>query len=274
MQYWGVRGSIPSPGPSTVRYGGNTTCLSVHCGEQLFIIDAGSGIRPLGSALLATGRPIAATVLFSHLHWDHIQGFPFFMPAFTEGNKIRIWSAQRADTSLIEVLKGQMAQPTFPVTLEEMAADITFHEMHRGEIMEFGNVTVRTAPLNHPGGATAFRFEYRGRSFVHASDHEHQAELHAPLLELAHGADYLSYDSTYTTAEYEGGDGQLAHEGWGHSTWAEAIRMANRAQVGMLVLFHHDPDHTDDIMDGIVAEAQAIRANTIAAKEGLVLGLL
>jgi len=271
VRFWGVRGSSPTPGPATVRYGGNTTCIEVRCGQELFIIDLGSGMRPLGRALLREAEPIRATVLVTHLHWDHIQGFPFFSPAFQPGATLDFWSEQRIDTSLIEVLMGQMAQPTFPIGLDAMGANITFHELHRGETFQVGEVTVTTAPLNHPGGSTAYRLDYRGRSYVHASDHEHEAELHQPLVQLARGATCMTYDSTYTDAEYCGASDGHSHVGWGHSTWEEAIKMADAADLETLVLFHHDPEHSDEQLDQIGASARAIRPGTLVAREGMVI---
>lgn len=276
VRYWGVRGSIPSPGPDTVRYGGNTTCIEIQCGGERIIIDAGSGIRRLGNALAADGGPVRATFLFSHLHWDHIQGFPFFTPYFTPGNRFDIWAAERVGGSLLDVLRGQMAQPTFPISLDAMPAELIFHEISAGASFRVGeHVEVHTAGLNHPGGATAFRIEYRGRAFVHASDHEHQGAVpHAPLVALARGADAMCYDATYTDAEYSGADGQGGHEGWGHSTWQEAVRVAAAADVGRLILFHHDPSHTDATLDLIGAEAARARPGTVVAREGMEVDLL
>jgi len=257
-----------------VRYGGNTTCLSVRCGDELIIIDAGSGIRNLGNTLMATGQPVRATMLFSHLHWDHIQGYPFFSPAFTAGNHFDIWADHLLEGDLLEVLRGQMAQPTFPVSLDSMGAENVFHELGPAGSFRLGDdIHVRSAPLNHPGGASAWRIDYRGHSFVHASDHEHTETLHEPLLELARGADYLSYDSTYTDAEYCGEVGQ-GHVGWGHSTWQQAIVMAQAAEVKALMITHHDPDRTDDQLDEIGEFARAKMPTARIAREGLILDLL
>ena len=274
VRFWGVRGSIPTPGPSTVRYGGNTTCLEIRCGGELIIIDAGSGLRELGLVLAAGPQPVRATFLFTHHHWDHIQGFPFFGPAFVPQNRFDLWSEQRIRASLVDALRGQMAQPTFPIGLGDMGADMAYHEVHPGGAFQIGPVQVRTAPLNHPGGCTAYRLEYGGCSYVHACDHEHTEDLHAPLLDLARGADWLLFDSTYTDAEYRGDVGGVSHVGWGHSTWQEAVRMAEGASVQNLILFHHDPSHTDDLLDAIGEEARRRFPRTVVAHEGLVLDLL
>ena len=273
VRYWGVRGSCPTPGPDTVRYGGNTSCVEVRCGDEVLILDAGSGLRALGVSLRQEMNPVRATMLFTHLHWDHIQGFPFFMPAFIAGNELHIYGEERTNMSLLDVLRGQQMQPTFPVSLDDMGATMHFHALPRGGSFDIGEIRVTTAPLHHPGEATAYRIDYRGRSFVHASDHEHQGELHRPLVELARGADVLSYDATYTNAEYLGERG-MSHVGWGHSTWEEAVKMAHAAAVRQLVLFHHDPEHSDDQMDGIGHSARERFANTVVAYEGMVIDLL
>ena len=274
VRYWGVRGSIPVPGPDTVRYGGNTTCIEVRCGDELMIIDAGSGIRVLGNHLVDSPDPVKATILFSHLHWDHILGFPFFTPAFTPGTTLGIYCDRRPVGNLKEVMRGQMAEPTFPVSLDSMGAEIDFHEFSQGDTLRLGDCVVKTAALNHPGGATGFRFEYKGKVFVHASDHEHlPTGFWQPLVDLARGADYFSVDSTYTDAEYHGTDGGLGHIGWGHSTWQENVKLANEAGVGELILFHHEPNHTDDDMDLIGALAKEQRPATRVAREGMVIDL-
>lgn len=258
-----------------MKYGGNTTCISVQCGDQTIIIDAGSGIRPLGRWLEKRGGAVDATMLFTHLHWDHIQGYPFFRPAFVKGNHFDLWSDRSIDGDLLTVLKRQFAMPTFPVSVDDLKATHAFHHVDQGGSFEIGDqVTVRTAPLNHPGGATAYRIDYGGRSFVHASDHEHTEAIWEPLRELAEGADFLSYDSTYTDEEYRGVNGADSHVGWGHSTWQEAVRMAKAAQVKCLVLTHHDPDHSDEQLDEIGAAARALMSNVRVAHEGMALNLL
>jgi phosphoribosyl 1,2-cyclic phosphodiesterase len=270
IRYWGVRGSIATPGPGTLRYGGNTSCVEIRCGDQRFVLDAGTGIRGLGDQLLATGDPVRLTLLFSHLHWDHIQGLPFFLPAYQDSTELTIGCARREGVRLHDVLENQMTYPTSPVEFDEVCtATFNLLEFDAGETLTFGDVTVRTALLNHPGQATAYRFEYKGASFVHATDHEHGNEvIDAGLVALAQGADYLSYDSSYTEEEYAGVRGQ-AHIGWGHSTWEEAVKVAQRAEVRHLVLFHHDPAHNDDQMDAIHAQAKERFPQTVVAREGM-----
>lgn len=271
VRFWGVRGSIATPGPETARYGGNTTCIEVRVAGHLIIIDCGTGMRPLGNRLAATGEPIEATVLVSHMHLDHILGFPFFSPAFSKRNRFAFYSEPRVFKGLRAVLSEQMADPTFPIGLDHMGAQFRFHEINAGDSFSIGPVRVRTAPLNHPGGATAYRIEHGGHAFVHASDHEHLSALHAPLVELARGADVLSLDATYTDDEYHGDGTSSSHVGWGHSTWQEGCRLADAAGVKRHVLFHHDPSHTDDLLDEIGVLAGARRAGTLVAREGMVI---
>ncbi len=279
VRYWGVRGSIATPGPETARYGGNTSCVEVQCGDQVLILDGGTGIRLLGNDLLKRAKAradvVRATILFTHLHWDHIQGFPFFAPAFVRGTELDFWSEHRIEVTLFDVLRGHMAQPTFPVNMDDMAATMRFHVVERDGSFDLGPVHVRTAPLNHPGGATAYRIEYAGKSFVHATDHEHPADgsIWEPLRKLADGANVLDYDATYTNGEYHGDRG-MSHVGWGHSTWQEAVRMAQAAKVRRLVIFHHDPDHSDEQLDRIAVEAKEGHGDTVVAYEGLELDLL
>ncbi|MBP2293903.1 MBL fold metallo-hydrolase [Azospirillum rugosum] len=271
-RFWGVRGSIASPGPDTLRYGGNTPCVEVRCGDALLILDAGTGIRPLGEALVreALVRQGATDIdlLLTHSHLDHICGLPFFAPAFHAGSRLRISAGHlEPGRTIRSVLQCMMASPLFPVPVEIFRADCSFHDFVAGETLHpKPGVTVRTGRLNHPDGATGYRVEFAGRSLCYVTDTEHPAEgRDAAVVELARGADLLIYDSTYTDAEYP------AHAGWGHSTWQEALRVAEAAGVGRAVIFHHDPKRTDDELDAIAAAAEAARPGTIVAREGMVL---
>jgi phosphoribosyl 1,2-cyclic phosphodiesterase len=255
VRFWGVRGSIATPGPTTVRYGGNTPCLEVRAGQRLIILDCGTGLRGLGNALMAERRPIDADIFFSHMHWDHIQGFPFFTPAFIPGNAFRIYGQNKGEQSVRAVLEGQMTDPNFPVPLSIMRSALSFHAITAGDVVELGDVRVVTTPLNHPGGCLGIRIEYAGGAFVYATDTEHDASgatLDEHLVELARGADALVYDAMYTDEEYQRGK-----IGWGHSTYSEALRIARAARVRRLYLFHHDPTHDDDYLDNRLAEARA-----------------
>ena len=268
IRFWGVRGSIPTPGPETVRYGGNTSCVEVRCGEQVIILDAGSGIKKLGIELNKEA-PIEATILLSHFHWDHIQGFPFFQPGFQPHNKFCIYAARKLNTTLERLMQGQMMYPNFPVSLGEMGAKMKFTELIPGEnTIPREDVEIKTAACNHPGEALAFKISYGGASVVYATDTEHYSCIDASLLKLSKGADYLIYDAAYTPEEYCGETGS-SKVGWGHSTWKEGVKLAKAADIGKLILFHHDPEHDDDFVSEIERQAKEALPGTMAAYEGL-----
>jgi phosphoribosyl 1,2-cyclic phosphodiesterase len=275
--FHGVRGSIATAGEATRRYGGNTSCVSVEVDGAPLIFDAGTGIRKLGSDLArASGiSPIAVNLFFSHLHWDHIQGFPFFGPAYVPGNRVDVWHARTgADAPLIrDVLAEQMRPPTFPVALEAMRAELVFHEVDPGQIIRVGDARLRHTPVDHPNGCVAWRVDHRGRSVVYATDLEHDAE-HPPadLIELCRGADLLIYDAMYTPEEYAGIGGP-SRRGWGHGTFESGAAVAEAAGVNTLCLFHHDPAHDDGFMDVLAARARRRFASTIVAAEGMVIDL-
>jgi len=261
VRFWGVRGSIPVTGPTTLRYGGNTSCVELVAGDEHVIIDAGTGIRALGATL---EPPLSLKMIFSHLHWDHIQGFPFFRPLYSKDASIEMYSGHKAEGSLVTVLEGQMQEPNFPVSLRGLPARLGFMEIHPGdEVLEFGELRVRTIHLHHPNGSMGMRFEYRGRSFVHLTDHEHNDEFDAAVTSFAAGADLLCIDTMFTPEDYPG------HVGWGHSHWGHAVDICERTGVERLVLFHHNPDYDDDKLDGIHAAVSARCPGAIMAREGL-----
>jgi phosphoribosyl 1,2-cyclic phosphodiesterase len=267
VRFWGVRGSIACPGPDTVRYGGNTACVEIRCGKHLLIMDGGTGLRELGCALLKNGA-IDADLFYTHTHFDHICGLPFFAPAYVRGNKIRLWAGHLLPEHGIEdVLCGMMMAPLFPVPMSLLNTQVSFKDFHHGETLHpRPGVTLRTGALNHPNGATGYRVEYGGKSVAYITDTEHKrGGLDANVLALIDGADIFIYDSTYTEAEYP------AHVDWGHSTWEEGVRLADAAKVKTFVIFHHDPSHDDAFMDRVASDAQARRAGTIVAREGMVL---
>jgi phosphoribosyl 1,2-cyclic phosphodiesterase len=268
VRFWGVRGSVPAPGPHTAVVGGNTSCVEVRSGEETIILDAGTGLRGLGERLVASGRPVAASILFSHVHWDHIQGFPFFAPLFRPGTELALYG--RPDRGSLEsALAGQMTTPSFPVQLGAVPAALTFGGFEPGRQFSVGSATVRAARLNHPDGVIAYRVEIGGRAIVFATDTEHYAErIDRDLVSLAEGADLLIYDAQYTPEEYAGVIG-APRGGWGHSTWVEGVRVARSAGVGSLVLFHHDPTHDDAAVTAIELAARTVLPGTVAAREGL-----
>jgi phosphoribosyl 1,2-cyclic phosphodiesterase len=262
IRFWGVRGSIASPGPHTVRTGGNTPCVEVRCGDTLLVLDAGTGIRPLGERMLREGIRECA-VLSSHLHWDHIQGLPFFLPAWIPGHRVTLVGRP----GIRQALETQMTPPCFPVRLADMKAELAFREVESGERIEIGEASVRAATLNHPGGVYGYRVEHGGASVVYATDTEHYACPDPHLVELARGADVLIYDAMYTEDEYAGRIGPTK-VGWGHSTWEAGVAVAEAAGVGRLVLFHHDPRRSDADIDAIERSAALARPGTVAAREG------
>ena len=271
VRFWGVRGSIPVPGPTTATVGGNTTCVEVRAGSDILIFDAGSGIRKLGNALMKE-QPVTARMFFTHVHWDHIQGFPFFLPAFANGNHFDLYGALKISNTLPDILSGQMNYPNFPVSLAEMGSEMEFHDLHEGETVRCGEAAVVNTRLQHPGGVYAYRVDYDGHALVFATDTEHAAQPDKKLVKLARDADVLIYDAMYTPEEYRG-EGGLPKTGWGHSTWEEGVKVARAANVKKLVLFHHDPEHDDDMVAAIEANTQAVFPNSVAAREGLKLVL-
>jgi len=272
IRFWGVRGSIASPGPETAAVGGNTSCVEVTCGATRIILDAGTGLRRLGDALMAARQPVDATLLLSHFHWDHIQGLPFFVPAYLPSTRLRIVGGVNGIMSLRETLAHQMTQPVFPVRLDELAAAIATHEARPGEELEVGEARVRVAKGNHPGGVLAYRIEHGGRSVVFATDTEHFACVDPQLRALCEGADVLVYDAQYTPEEYRG-DGGRSKVGWGHSTYVAGAELAVACGVGQLVLFHHDPSRTDERVSELESRACELHRKTVAAREGMQIAL-
>ncbi|MEQ8603864.1 MAG: MBL fold metallo-hydrolase [Marivibrio sp.] len=270
VKFWGVRGSIACPSPRHIGFGGNTSCVEVSAGGERIIFDAGTGIRNLGHWMLKKGAK-RATLMLSHTHWDHINGFPFFTPAFMPDNEFKIMAGHvQEEGGVRKVLSGQMAQPFFPVPLEAMRGAMHFEDFSAGDTFKLGeNVTVRTAPLNHPNGATGYRIEHRGKAMCYITDTEHVPG--APdqnILGLIEGADLVIYDSTYTEEEFP------EKVGWGHSTWEEGVRLCQAANVRMLAIFHHDPTHEDGFMEELELTARRKWPGAIVARENMRINLL
>jgi phosphoribosyl 1,2-cyclic phosphodiesterase len=278
VKFWGVRGSIPTPGPDTVHFGGNTSCVEVRAAKALLVFDGGTGLRLLGKELVRQ-MPFEAHIFFSHVHWDHIQGFPFFDPAFVPGNSIHLYGGNNVSRTLEETLAGQMDHPSFPVHLTDMGAKMTFNDLFEGQSLEVdagdgAKVRVTTGRGNHPNGVWAYRIDHAGRSVVYATDTEHYAVTDPKLAKLARAADVLIYDAQYTPEEYAGTAGTGGPKvGWGHSTFDAAVQLAKVAGVNQLVLFHHDPMQSDAAVRDKEKRAKALFSNTIAAYEGLVIEL-
>jgi len=267
VKFWGVRGSFPRPSTNMSRYGGNTSCIEVRCGAHLLIFDAGTGLFELGEHLDQQGA-LDADLLFTHTHFDHVCGLPFFKPAFHAENRFHLWAGHLLpDHTLRTALADMMKAPLFPVPVDIFQADVCFHDFSAGETIEpRPGVVLKTAPLNHPNGATGYRIEYGGKSVCYVTDTEHVVgELDPSILQLIEKTDAFIYDATYTDAEFPD------YMEWGHSTWQEGVRLADAGEVGTLILFHHAPDHDDNFMDAIQADAEAARPGTIVAREGMTL---
>lgn len=273
IHFWGVRGSIASPGPETVRYGGNTPCVEMRVGNERLIFDGGTGLRILGQSLLSQ-MPVEAHMLFTHSHWDHIQGFPFFIPAFVKGNRFHIYGAIAPNGSTVEQrLTDQMLHPNFPVPLRIMGAELKFYDVHVGQKIEIGEIVIESAQLNHPGEAIGYRVNWGGGSAAYITDTEHFPDrLDENVLQLARNADVMIYDATYTDEEYN--SPRSSKVGWGHSTWQEGVKLALAANVKKLVIFHHDPLHNDDFLDQVGEQAAQAFPDTIMAREGLSIQVL
>ena len=274
VRFWGVRGSISCAGSEYVRYGGNTSCLEVTAGGRRLIFDAGTGIRTLGLEL-ARQAPLDIDIYFTHTHLDHLSGLTFFAPLFDKRNSVRMWAGHlEAPYTLKKVVSNLMQAPIYPVTLDIFQASVGFKEFSAGTSLACGAMAMRTAPLNHPNGATGYRVEYGGKSICYITDTEHrEGGLDQTIVDLCRGADIMIYDCSYTDEEYP------RYRGWGHSTWQEGARIADAAGVGTLAIFHHDPSHDDAFMDDVARKAAEMRPGRapsglpriVVAHEGLTL---
>lgn len=255
----GVRGSIPSPGPGTVRYGGNTSCVELRCADAVLILDAGSGIRDLGDDLLREfgSRMMSASLLVSHTHWDHIQGFPFFAPLYQPEQHLSVLAAAGQGARLEQALRNQMHASHFPIELEQMHGLSRIEELAEDRTC-VGPFAIRTTGTNHPGGCAAFRIEANGVSVVYAPDHEPYQSVTAQeaFTEFVRDSDLLILDTQYTAEEYG------LRVGWGHGCLPDSVQLAMDANVRRLLLFHHDPAHDDEQIDLMVIAARALAAGS------------
>ncbi len=266
VKLWGVRGSIPAPGPDTLRYGGETTCLEVRIGDRLVIIDCGSGVRIAGRAL-AKHALDHVDCLFTHTHLDHICGLPFFCLAYDPSVELNLWAGHiPPGGTLEEIVERLMSPPIFPVATSALN-NTRFCSFRGGNTIDLGQgLTVRTVRLNHPGNATGYRFDYKGSSLAIITDHEHgDAEIDAAIERFVAGATVMVYDAMYLDSEYP------RFRGWGHSTPNEAVKLAQKAGVKHTLLFHHDPSRTDDQLDAL---ASSLPDTMSVARQGDTLTLL
>jgi phosphoribosyl 1,2-cyclic phosphodiesterase len=280
IKFWGVRGSIPCPGQATTRFGGNTSCLQVLGGQEIVILDAGTGIRELGQQITAAKKPVRVHMLLTHTHWDHIQGFPFFTPIYFPGNELFIYGPRALEKSLEEALMFQMQYSYFPVRGVELAARVKFTELGE-ETFQIGDLEVSTKSMNHPIRVLAYKFRHKGRSAIYTGDNEpyfdvladrsgnmdtgiHRRsefikECNQRVVDFCKGVDLLVADSQYTDEEYE------TKRGWGHSSISQVLELSKESEVKKLVLFHHEPTHDDRQLLAIERDARA-RARSIKGK--------
>ncbi len=302
VKFWGVRGSYPTPGAGTVKYGGNTACVEIHAGERTIILDAGTGIIPLGRELARTpapiclanragagGRALEVVLLFSHLHHDHTQGFPFFVPAYMPNARLHVFGPGGTPETLSQALEHNQSSETFPVSLRDMASSKDIQSVRESQVIVWGGAGVRVTDsveglgndneaivirihksYAHPGGVYVYRITWHGRSIVYATDTEGYVGTDRRLAQFAKEADVLIHDAQYSEEHYWG---QLAGfpstQGYGHSTAAMACEVAAVAEVGQLVLFHHDPAYSDALVAGMEASAKAQFSKAQAAYEGM-----
>jgi phosphoribosyl 1,2-cyclic phosphodiesterase len=271
VRFWGTRGSIAAPGPDTIHFGGNTSCVELTTPSGgVVVLDCGTGAHLLGNHLVDTETgPVTATILLSHTHWDHIQGFPFFAPLFQPDNHFKVYGPDGAYLSLRDVLAGQMEHPYFPVELDQLAARIVYQDLREG-VYQIDGVTVRAQRMNHPSPTLGYRIEVGGRSICYLCDHEPYSEniwregapagrLESILeegdrrhAEFMHGADVVIHEAQYTPDEYP------SKRHWGHSTYSYAVELAAAVGVPRLYLTHHDPSHDDEFIAELEGKAQEL----------------
>lgn len=270
VKFWGVRGHVPTPGADTVRYGGNTACVEVNVGGQQLIFDGGTGLRALGHHLVQKATRVDAHLFFTHTHWDRIQGFPFFCPAFDRATRLNIYGAVAENgASIKHSLTTQMLRPNFFTPLQTMEAELIFHSIQAGEMIQLGDVTVETLSLSPQTHGLGYRVTWQDHALVYATGTDPTQSAADPnLVRLAHGADVVIFDGTYVDMAYADPDNNLL------TPWELGIKVAQAGQVGQLVLFHHHPRHPDDYLDQLEQQVQATFARVCLAREGMTLRII
>jgi phosphoribosyl 1,2-cyclic phosphodiesterase len=287
IKFWGVRGSYPAPGAGTVKYGGNTASVEVRAGDRTILLDAGTGIIPLGRELARTKRANELMLLLSHLHHDHTQGFPFFVPAYLPNTKLHIFGPDGTHESLKNVLEHNQSSETFPVSLQDMSATKNIQSVRESQIIVWDEAGIRLAESTaglcndalvirihksyaHPGGVYVYRITWRGKSVVYATDTEGYVGTDKRLVKFAKDTDVLIHDAQYLDEHYWGQlEGFPSTQGYGHSTVKMACEVAYASEAGQLILFHHDPSYSDAMVAGMEAAAKTQISETQAAYEGL-----
>lgn len=271
LTFWGTRGSLPVTQQEMLRYGGNTTCLELNIGERTIIIDAGSGLYNLGQILKNNSPGISAEFFFSHYHYDHIIGFPFFQPFFVKGNNFKIYGTSKEGKSLKTILNQLMQAPYFPITMDSMRAELEFIEITAQQSIDLGDsIILKTLEINHPNACLGFRFEYQGKSISYLCDMEHESNISQELLDFVWQSDLLIYDAYFTDEEYLGEGAESQRSGWGHSTWQEGVKLAQKAKVKQLALTHHAMYRSDSDLDEIELLAKQSLPGCFVAREGMI----
>lgn len=268
IKFWGVRGSIPTPGSATAFYGGNTACIEVLTDQQRFIFDGGTGLRVLGEALYQNPQTVEGHLFFTHTQWDRIQGFPFFLPAFESDNQFHIYGGTAANgASIKQCLSTQMLKPGFALPLQTMRASLKFHDITPGDIIEIGNTKIEPIGLRSPNNALGYRLNYQGKAVVYATDTDHE-HVDENLLFLAHQADLLIYDGMYIDMCDQ------INLPAPPQPWKAAIQLAQLAQVKRLAMVHYGPRQTDTVLNALASELKTVEPQVLLAHEGMVINLL
>ncbi len=265
VMFWGVRGTFPAPGDAFVRYGGETMCIEVRCGEDRIILDAGTGLRLLGQHLAKAPRAMDAHLLLSHAHIDHLLGLLQFAPLWRPGAQLNVWTVDGTEDDPAAAARALLAPPYMPVGAAAFPASVAWRSVGRNERFHpCGAAIVTPIEVNHPGGAIGFRIDCNGKSLAYVTDHEHgDPEVDARLARWAAGVDLLVYDATFTEAELHD------RKGWGHSTWQAGVRLRDAARAGLVTFVHHEPGRTDAQLDIVAAQAARAARNAAFARQGM-----